>query len=277
MSTYNDGEVLAITYDVSINGAKIDLSRKQCINSIDIKETVDGSSTATIDISDPDLVFIEDDIYKENNEVTISLGWSNSTDRLEFIGFISAVDIDFPSDGVPKLKIHCSDGTQASNSEKKDQTYENTTSAEIIKQKCAEYGWTCIIEDGYEFPIQETITQSDQTDLEFMISLASSEVYPFSARLDGTTFYYVKKGKLQESKMSLTYRNYPHEIISFSPRINNSTKESNIESATMDTSDKELDSASTGGSAVSSSEKTIENGRVFDPVSSTWSKTTYTK
>lgn len=238
MSKYEQGEVLAIFYDVWISGTKLDTYKKSCITSIETKETVTGSDVATIQITDPDFLYIEDDIFIEENTIKIKMGWDGSTYRETFEGYISAIDIDFSSDGCPKLTVTCMDKTHRMNRKKKDATFSNCTSADVVKKKCAEYGFTCVIEKNYKFSVQETITQSKQTDIDFLTKLANDEVHPFTARLVGNKFYYVKMGKLGTPKMTLTYKNYPHEIISFSPKINKETKQVEISSSTVNTSSK---------------------------------------
>lgn len=238
MSKYVQGEVLATFYDIWISGTKLSVYKKSCINSIDIKETVIGSDVATIKITDPDFLYIEDDIFIEENTIKIKLGWDGTTYRETFEGYISAIDITFDSDGCPKLTVTCMDNTHKMNRKKKNATFSNCTSADVVKKKCAEYGFNCVIEKNYKFTKQETITQSKQTDIEFITKLAGDEVHPFTARLVGNTFYYVKMGKLGTSKMTLTYKTYPHEIISFSPKINKETKQVEISSSSVNTNDK---------------------------------------
>lgn len=233
--------VLAIMYDVWISGTKLGIKKKQCINSIDIKDTVEGSNVATLIITDPDFLYIEDNIFIEENTIKIKMGWSNTTYREEFDGYISAVDIDFNSDGTPILTITCMDNTHVMNREKKSETFKNCTSADVVKKKCAEYGFTCVIDTDYSFVVQETITQSNQTDIDFLTRLASDEVYPFTARLIGNTFYYVKIGKLGTPSMTLTYKKHPYDVISFSPKINKETKQVKISGANINTNDKSID------------------------------------
>ena len=120
MSKYKQGEVLAIVYDVWISGTKLGMNKKACINSISIKETVEGSDSATIQISDPEFLYIEDNIFIEDNSIKIKLGWSNTTYRVTFNGYISAIDINFDSDGIPKLTITCMDNTHVMNRKKKN-------------------------------------------------------------------------------------------------------------------------------------------------------------
>lgn len=280
MSKYKQGEVLAIVYDVWISGTKLGMNKKACINSISIKETVEGSDSATIQISDPEFLYIEDNIFIEDNSIKIKLGWSNTTYRVTFNGYISAIDINFDSDGIPKLTITCMDNTHVMNRKKKNETYKNCTSAEVVKKIVQGYGYSCVVDSSYSFKRQETITQSNQTDIDFITKLAGDEVYPFTARLVGNTFYYVKMGKLETPKMSLTYKKYPHEVISFTPKINKESKQVEISGASVDTSSKSV-SSSTGtvksdsGSSTkdgSSSSKSSSGGYTYNPSTKTWTK-----
>lgn len=280
MSKYKQGGILAIVYDVWISGTKLGMSKKACINSISIKETVEGSDTATLQITDPEFLFIEDNIFLEDNSIKIKLGWDNTTYRVEFQGYISAIDINFDSTGCPKLTVTCMDNTHIMNRTKKNNTFKNCTSADVVKKIVQSYGYTCVVDSSYSFTTQETITQSNQTDIDFITKLAGDEVYPFTARLIGNTFYYVKMGKLETPKMTLTYKKYPHEIISFSPKINKESKQVEISSASVNTSDKSL-TTSTGttnsgsGSASengSSSSKSSSGGYTYNPATKTWTK-----
>lgn len=280
MSRYKQGGVLAIVYDIWISGVKLGISKKACINSVEIKETVRGSDVATIKITDPEFLYIEDDIFLEDNTIKIRLGWDNTTYRVEFQGYISAIDIDFDSSGCPKLTITCMDNTHIMNREKKDETFSNCTSAEVVKKKVQSYGYSCVIESDYEFTRQETITQSKQTDIDFITKLAEDEVHPFTARLIGNTFYYVKMGKLETPKMSLTYKKYPHEVVSFSPKINKEYKQVAINGASVNTSDKSVSSSkgtvNTGSGSASengsSSSKSSSGGYTYNPQTKKWTK-----
>lgn len=289
MSKYEQGGVLSIVYDVWISGTKLGVAKKQCINSIEIKETVEGSDVATIVISDPEFLYIEDNIFLEDNKIKIQLGWDNTTYRVTFNGYISAIDINFANTGIPIVTVTCMDNTHKMNRTKKDTTYNNCTSADVVKKIVQSYGYTCKIESGYSFTKQETITQSNQTDIDFISKLAAQEVYPFTARLVGDTFYYVKMGKLETPKMTLTYKAYPHEIISFSPQINKESKQVEINSSSVTTSDKSVSTTkgssgtTSGGSASANSNSTgtqtynpdkstgnTKKTLTYDPKTKTW-------
>ena len=150
--------VLAITYDIWISGTKLGFAKKQYINSISIKETVEGADSATIELQDPEFKFIEDNIFVEDNKVKIQMGWDNTTYRVKFEGYISAIDINFNNDGIPKLTITCMDNTHKMNRKKKDATFKNTTSAAVVKKIVKSYGFSCKVDSSYKFEKQETIT-----------------------------------------------------------------------------------------------------------------------
>lgn len=272
--------VLAITYDVWISGTKLGIDKKQCINTISIKETVEGADSATIEIQDPEFRYIDDNIFEEENKIKIQMGWDSTTYRVKFEGYISAVDISFNSDGIPKLTITCMDNTHKMNQKKKDATFKNTTSAEVVKKIVKGYGFSCKIDSSYSFEKQETITQSHQSDIEFITKLAGDEVHPFTARLVGNTFYYEKMGKLKTPKMTLTYKNYPHEIISFNPKINKESKQVEIKGSSINTSNKKV-STTTGttsndknGSSSSNGNNSSKSGNsyTYNPQTKKWAK-----
>lgn len=284
MSKVKQGNVLAISYDVWISGTKLALSKKQCINRIEVKETVEGADSATIEIQDPEFEFIEDNIFLEDNTIKISMGWSNTTYKVTFEGYISVVDISFNSDGIPKLTLTCMDKTHKMNRSKKNKTFKNTTSAAVVKKIVKKYGFTAVVDKSYKFTKQETITQSNQTDIEFITKLASDEVHPFTARLSGKKFRYEKMGKLTTPKMTLTYRKYPHEIISFTPRINKESKQVEIKSSSINTKNKSTSTSkgsSSSGKSNGSSSSGNDNGGsgnkgkgkgswTYDPQTHTW-------
>ena len=289
-TTSNKNLVLAMTYDVWISGTKLSLSKKQCITSISIKETVEGADSATIEILDPNFKYINDNIFKEENRIKIKMGWDNTTYRIKFEGYISTIDINFANDGIPKLTLTCMDKTHKMNRKKKDATYKNTTNADVVKKIVKSHGFKCYIDKSYKFEKQETITQSHQSDIEFITKLAGDEVYPFTARLVGNTFHYEKMGKLKTPKMTLTYKEYPHEIISFNPKINKESKQVEINKASIDTGSKKVSStkgttstgggsATSNGSNSSNSSKSSGSGSsksgasmTYDPQTRTWKK-----
>lgn len=240
-TSYKSDAVLTPVYDVWISGKKLSLERKSCITDINIKDTDVGSDTATLTISDPDFLFIEDNIFLEDNKIQIKHGFADSSFRRTFTGYISAIDISFPQSGIPELSVTCMDNTHRMNRKKRNKTFKNTTSANVVKKIVKSYGYRCVIDSSYKFTKQDSISQSDQTDIEFIQKLAQDEVRPFTARLSGKTFYYVRKGKFTSvPTMVVTYKKYPYEIISFSPQINKESKQIEVKSSKVSSKKKKI-------------------------------------
>jgi hypothetical protein len=259
-------EILCAEWYVTVNGAELDSSRKSCISSIDIQEICDGSDMCTISVSDPDMLFIEDDIFIEDAPMTASIILSNGA-VMNFSGFIAAIDIDFPADGYPAIKLTCIDETHLMNRKKKKRTWSNTTSAEVVKKIAKEYGFKCVVEKGYKFKTQETISQSDTTDIEFCEGLSKDEREPFMCKLKDSTLYYVKKGLLKDPVCTLSYKEAPFSLISFSPRIDKETRKEEVNKSDIDTNSKMKDSATASDSDTS---RDVQGGSV-----KTSSKPTY--
>ena len=283
LSAYG-GKVLTMNFDMWISGTKLSVAKKQCINTIEIKETVEGSDNATIKIADPEFKFLDDNIFLEENPIKIQLSWSDTTYKVTFEGYISLIDIVFDSSGVPYLTVYCMDKTHKMNRKKKSKTYNNCTSASVVKSIVKSYGFKFVTDDSYKFTKQDSISQSNQTDIDFITRLAADEVHPFTARLVGDTFYYTKIGKLTTPKLEMSYGGYPHEIISFNPRINKESKQK-MSASSVNSGSKSSSSSSSGGSSGGggggsntgssnnnpSTSKSSSGSHTYNPATRTWS------
>lgn len=269
-------KVISCYWNIHINGKLLDIYRKKYIESVEIEELCDGSDICTIVLNDPDFVFIEDNIFVEEATVSVSIGWHGDSHRVTFDGYISAIDINFPESGYPIMSIFCMDNSHVMNRKKNTRSWDNVTRAEVVQKIAMEYGFKCVIEPGYTFKAESSISQSDATDIEFCESLAGEEREPFMCKLIGDTLYYVKKGIIKNAVAELQYRKVPYDVVSFKPQINKETKKEEVESADINISDKTVDSA------VSNNENTIRdtlgepvmttsNQMVYDPMTGKWS------
>lgn len=264
-------------WSVSINNVPLDSSRSQCIESISIDESDEGSDTMTIEIQDPEFLFIEDNVFIPDASISASVGWHDDTFRISFSGYISAIDIEFPDTGYPKMTISCIDKTHLMNRKKKKRSWDNVTRAEVVQKIAAEYGFACVVDPSYNGKKEETISQSGETDISFCENLAGEEDELYKCKLKGNTLYYVKKGLLGVPVADLVYKQYPYDVISFKPQINRETQENEVDEADINTDDKKTDSATTSttknknptqGTSVQTSDKAPS--MTFDPASQVW-------
>lgn len=277
-------KVMACIWSVSINGVALDLQRKRSITSIQIDTQCDGSDTATIDITDKDLVYINDNIFIEDATISISMMFVGTTDKITFNGYVSAIDINFPEDGMPVLSLTCLDGTHVMNRTKKKRSWNNVTRMQVAQKIAAEYGFKFEGETSYNGVVEDTISQSDMTDIEFLEDLASQEDELYSCKLRGDTLYYKKKNMTAEAVMAIHYKKYPYEVRSFSPRINKETMQDSTTVADVATDTKKTDTATSTGSSKSNIQGTKVSGgsssgnpssgaMTYDPSTQTWKST----
>lgn len=285
--------MIAVWWKVFINDREIEQTEKSCINEISFSNPITGSDTATLKMSDPDMIFIEDNIYTDNTPVKIQWGIYDTLFTQEFNGYISAIDIDFPSSDVVMLTITVMDKSHVMHRVKKKRSWENTTRSAVVQQIAKGYGFNCVVESGYNFKTEETISQDNKTDLEFIEGLADEEDEKFYCKLIGDTIYYCKQGLLNDPVVNLTYRKYPFDLLSFKPQITiedkkeeESTSDINSDSLTTNTSTVNSSSAnrdvqgsstpasssSSNSSSKSSSNSSSSSGgrHVFDPATQTW-------
>lgn len=225
-------------YMLFINGVELDDFRYSMIEEIVYEDSASGSDLLTLRICDPEFVFINDKIFLEDNKIKF-IGGFDSDLPLKFEGYISLVDIDFPEEGTPSLVIHCMDNTHIMNRVKKKRTWNNTTKAKVVKQIFAEYGFKTVIEEsGF---VEETISQSNVTDIQFIIELASNEIEPFLVYLESSTGYYVKKKILEKHQATFDYRDGQMNILNFTPRINKEVKQVEVRYSDVNLKDKAVD------------------------------------
>lgn len=294
--------MIAVWWKVFINDRELKQTEKSCVNGLTFSNPINGSDTVTLEISDPDMIFIEDNIYTDNTPVTVRWGIYGTLFTQEFKGYISAIDIDFPTDDVVTLTVTAMDKSHVMHRAKKKRSWENTTRSAVVQQIAKEYGFNCVVESGYNFKQEETISQDNKTDLEFIEGLADEEDEKFYCKLIGDTIYYCKQGLLNDPVVNLTYRKYPFDLLSFKPQItiedkkeeestsdinssslapstctvNSNTASRNVQGSSTPasrSSSRSSSNSSSGSSSSSSSSSSSGSGgrHVFDPATRTWS------
>jgi len=258
---------MSVFWSVYVGGSPLDAQRTQAIQSISVNENCDGSDTCTILISDPEFLFIEDNIFVEDVPIAVAMGIVGDTSPTNFSGYISAIDIDFPEEGTPVLSLYCLDNTHLMNRTKKSRSWDNVSRANVAEKIAKEYGLSFNLQSGYAGKVETTISQSNQTDIEFLESLAKAEEPDiYLCKVMGSTLSYLKKGILNNPVSTLAYKKYPWDIISFRPRINKETVPEKSTVSDISTDTKQTDSAS------ASPKDTITQGDAVDNVSSPISK-----
>lgn len=232
--------VLAPYYRIYLNGKELDEFRYSMIEKVIFEDNASGSDLLTIHIEDPEFIFLNDNIFVEDARVKFIGGYTHNY-RTMFEGFIAVIDADFPNTGSPTLTLHCMDNTHTMNRTKKKRTWNKKKRSDVVASIFKEYGLKAVIDASPR--VEESITQSNQTDMDFIEKLAGEELDPYLVYVEGTTGYYVKKKILDKHQAVLDYRDGLMNILSFSPRINKEVKQIEVQKADVNTKDKKVDKA----------------------------------
>ena len=234
-------KVREVYYEISIGGKPLDNSAISLIDSISLQDNSTGSDILTINIVDPDFTFIgSKSIFVEEQSITFKGGWKDDV-SLNYVGYISVVDLDFPNTGSPSLVLHCMDNTHLMNRKEKKRTWQNKKVSDVANEIFGEYGFSATVDDTEV--VEETISQADKTDIVFLIELASGLEDEYLVYVEGDKAYFVKKPILGESQAELKYRQNPYDIVSFSPRIVKEQKKEEVEKSDINSKNKEVEKA----------------------------------
>ena len=239
----DDSKLLLSPYlYIHINGIELDEQRYRSITSVTVNETLEGSDTCTIGITDTNGLFIEDNIFIEESTVTVEMGCNEYPNPRVFYGYISAIDPDFPESGDITLSITCTYNSHLMNRAKKTRTFENTRSIDIVKQIIGEYGFQ--FREGsiaHDFLLHNSISQTDTTDIDFIESLLDKETIPcFAKMVNENTFTYAVIGFQNNPVLELHYKQPPYDLISFKPTINRENLSSSSVKQEVSTTEKSL-------------------------------------
>ncbi len=229
--------IKSMYYEIVINGKEIDEKRYSMIKSVTHEDTSSGSDLLTIKIDDPDLEFLEDNIFVKDATIKFLGGWYKG-DVFKFDGYISVIDVEFPSSGTPEVTIHCMDLTHLMNRTKRNRTWKNVKVSDIAKEIFKVYGLSYKVDDTKTK--EESISQND-TDIRFLSQLADNEYEDYIVYVEGRKGYFVKKPSLGKPQAQLDYRSGNGQILSFRPRINKQTKRREVGKSDVNLKDKRVD------------------------------------
>ena len=224
--------VLAHRFDISISGRELTENHLSYISRIVLEDNATGSDVLTFTIQDPKFTFITDDLFVEEAPVSFTGGWLHEGKKVNFQGFISAIDIDFPETGHPVMTIVCMDNSHLMHRKKEQKTWQDMKASDIAKEIGEKYGFEVVVDDSEK--VHSSITQSGQSDIEFLTDLASKEEKDFYCKVKGNTLYFVVRNYLEEPQATKYYRQGPLDIISFRARITKEVIQDEIEKADID-------------------------------------------
>ena len=205
-------------YKIWIDGTPVSDDRLEMITDIVYEDNCTGSDLLTISMCDPNLKFFGDNIILHGAKIKFEMthNYTSSTSNA-FSGYIDIIDIDFSQSGIPTMTIHCMDESFHMDRKPKKRTWEKKKVSDVVSQIFGEYGLSKKIDPTSK--TEESITQSNVTDMEFIVNLASNQKEEYLCYVKDKTGYFVKKDRGTSPQKTLKFKDDTFDILSFSPRI----------------------------------------------------------
>src|SRR3954462_4259010 len=165
-------------FAVSLDGKKLQPEEAAAVLGIRVYQTRSGSSAFELVVSDPDLKWQEKPTFTECKEVKIELGVPGKLKKI-FDGEVTAWRTELERAGPTVLVLRGMDRAHRMMRAKKTKTYAGASPIDCAKQIAAQHGLSAKTRPGSPAPVKMFRFQANQTDYEFLSSMAELEGYMF--------------------------------------------------------------------------------------------------
>lgn len=231
---------LAPYFKIYLGGKPLSDFEHSLVEEVIYEDSSTGSDMVSFTIHDPDYLIIGDKRIVKSTSCKVEGGWTNKY-RTWIDGYVSAVDVDFPEEGFPAITVHVMDKTYLMNRLERKRVFKNVTYKDIASQIAKTYGFAFEGDtSGQGAKKHESVSQSFQTDIQFLIGLAEEIGYLVHYDTVKNKLYFKDKEKYTSKAPAFTfwYRRYPFDILSFRPRIVQADQVDEIEESDIDDKDK---------------------------------------
>ena len=165
-------------FAVYFDGNKLQGEEAAAIIGIRVYQTRFGASAFEIVVSDQDLKWQGKPTFTECKEVKIELGVPGKLKKV-FDGEVTAWRTELERSGPTVMVVRGLDRSHRMMRAHKTRTYKNATPLDCVQQIASDYGFTAKTRGGAPAPVQMFRFQANQTDFEFLRSMADLEGYMF--------------------------------------------------------------------------------------------------
>src|SRR5712664_1749041 len=165
-------------FAVHLDGNKLGGEEAAAVLGIRVFQTRSGSSAFELVVSDPNLKWQEKPTFTDCKEVKIELGVPGKLKKV-FDGEVTAWRTELERSGPTVLVLRGMDRSHRLMRTKKTKTYANASTLDCARQIAFQYGLTAKTRAGSPQPVKLFRFQANQTDWEFLRSLAELEGYMF--------------------------------------------------------------------------------------------------
>ncbi len=165
-------------FAVHLDGNKLQGEEAAAIMGIRVFQTRFGASAFEIVVSDQDLKWQGKPTFTECKEVKIELGVPGKLKKV-FDGEVTAWRTELERSGPTVLVVRGLDRSHRMMRAQKTKTYQNATPLDCAQQIAGQYCLTAKTRAGSPSPVKMFRFQANQTDFEFLRSMADLEGYMF--------------------------------------------------------------------------------------------------
>jgi phage protein D len=165
-------------FAVHLDGNKLQGEEAAAILGIRVFQTRAGASAFEVIVSDPDLKWQAKPTFTDATEVKIELGAAGKLKKI-FDGEITAWRTELERSGPTVLVLRGMDRSHRMMRARKTKTYANASPIDCAQQIASQYGLTAKTRAGSPPPVKMFRFQANQTDFDFLRSMADLEGYMF--------------------------------------------------------------------------------------------------
>ena len=165
-------------FAVYFDGNKLQGEEAAAIIGIRVFQTRFGASAFEIVVSDQDLKWQGKPTFTDCKEVKIELGVPGKMKKV-FDGEVTAWRTELERSGPTVIVVRGLDRSHRMMRAHKTKTYQNASPLDCVQQIASDYGFTAKTRAGSPPPVQMFRFQANQTDFEFLRSMADLEGYMF--------------------------------------------------------------------------------------------------
>jgi outer membrane protein OmpA-like peptidoglycan-associated protein/phage protein D len=182
-----DDSRMKTDFAVHLDGNKLQGEEAGAILGIRVFQTRSGASAFEIIVSDPELKWQGKPTFTDCKEVKIELGPTGKLKKV-FDGEVTAWRTELERSGPTVLVLRGLDRSHRMMRAKKTKTYANASPIDCANQIAAQYGLTARTRPGAPPPVTTFRFQANQSDYEFLRSMADLEGYMFW--IEGTDLHF---------------------------------------------------------------------------------------
>jgi phage protein D len=165
----SENKTLTPTWIAYVDGARLDWKHEGALKSVRVHDGLNSIGTASLVFDLPATDFDNDDVFSEGSEVSVHLGYKDDVEEV-FSGEVTGFAPQFGEYGAPQMEVQIEAKLHRLDKGERTRTYENKTTAQIIKEIISKHNLTAEVE---EFgPKHDYTEQRNITDYDYITRLA---------------------------------------------------------------------------------------------------------